>query len=81
MKALLREMIDWLETCHFLRGPCGSVFEEHIEPVLVAKAEVALEWATACDHPVELFTSTIDPRPLLAAVVPVLVCLVRIRVG
>jgi hypothetical protein len=69
MKTLLHDMVDWLEECYFRQGPSGSVFEEHIEPVLVVKAQVAFQWAAACDQPVELFTTTIDPKPLLAAVV------------
>ena len=69
MKALLHELIDWLEACHLRCGPCGSPFEAQVESVLVAKASVALDWALASRKPVRVYTSALDPKPLLAAVI------------
>jgi hypothetical protein len=69
MKPLLQEFIDWLETCYRQRAPCGSPFEAQVEPALAAKAGIALDWAMASHEAVELFTTTIDPRPLLAALI------------
>jgi hypothetical protein len=69
MKALLREMVDWIEACHLQRAPCGSPFEDQVEPALLIKTELALDSARASDWPVELFTTKIDPKALLAGLV------------
>jgi hypothetical protein len=69
MKLLLHAFVDWLECCDLNCGPCGSPFEEPVDPVLLMKAETALDWARASGKSVELFTTTIDPKPLLAALV------------
>jgi hypothetical protein len=69
MKPLLLEFVNWLESCYRRPGPCGSPFEAQLEPALVAKAEIALAWALASQKPVELFTTTIDPKPLLASLI------------
>jgi hypothetical protein len=69
MKPLLHEMIDWLETCHVLRSRCGSPFEAEVEPALVAKTGVALDWALSSHNPVEVYATTLDPKPLQAALI------------
>jgi hypothetical protein len=38
---------------------CGSAFAESVEPVLLMKAEIALNWAKASYRAVEFFTTTI----------------------
>lgn len=68
MKPLLSDFVGWLESCYHRCAPSGSPFEAQVEPALVAKAGIALDWALASRKPVELYTTTIDPRPLLAAV-------------
>lgn len=69
MRSLLHELIDWIERCHIRRGPRGSPFETQVEPALAAKVEVAYDWARLSGKPVEMYTTTIDPRPLLAGLV------------
>jgi hypothetical protein len=69
MKSLLLEFVDWLENCHFRRAPCGSPFEDQIAPVLLMKAEIALNWARTSHVPVELFTTTVSAMALLAGLV------------
>lgn len=59
-------MIDWMERCHVERAPCGSPFEELVPPAIAAKIEVAYDWAKWSGRPVDLYTTTIDQRPLLA---------------
>ncbi len=36
---------------------------------MVIKAGIALDWAVASRKPVQVYTSTLDPRPLLAALI------------
>jgi hypothetical protein len=69
IRPLLREFVDWLESCYVRRGPCGSPFEAQVEPALVAKTGIALDRALVCQKPVELFTTTINPKPLIAALI------------
>jgi hypothetical protein len=76
MKPLLSEFIVWVEACHFRRSRYGSSFEAQAEPALVAKAEVALNWALYSRNAVELYTTTLEPKPLLASLI-----LQRARVG
>ena len=69
MKTLLRQFVDWCEVTHSKRGPCGSPFESAVSPVLVLKAQAALEWTVASGQPVTLFTSDISAETLLAGLV------------
>ena len=69
MKSLLLEFVGWLEDRHFRRAPCGSPFEEQIAPVVLMKAEIAPNWARTSHEPVELFTTTVSARALLAGLV------------
>jgi hypothetical protein len=67
--APLRELVHWLEQAHVHGGPCGSAFELPVPPELTIKAEAALTWTLATGQPVELFTTTVSARALLAALV------------
>lgn len=69
MKRLLLQFVSWLEQVYFQRCPCGSEFEHQLSPVVVIKAEVALEWALASRRPVTLFTSTVSAGTVVAALV------------
>jgi hypothetical protein len=68
MKILLRELVNWMECCDLRRSPCGSPFEEPVDPVQVMRAEVALDWSRGGQR-VDLFTTTINPKSLIAALV------------
>ena len=68
MKPQLVKFIEWLEQV-YRRGPCGSAFEQPVPPVLVIKAEAMLQWALSTGRPVELFTTNVSAKALLAGLI------------
>jgi hypothetical protein len=69
MKPLLMHFINWLEDVDSQRGPCDSAFEQKVPSALVIQAEAMLQWALSTGRPVELFTTDISAKALLAGLI------------
>jgi hypothetical protein len=69
MKLLLREFVGWMETVHVQSGPCGSPFERPLSPLVLERADFALQLALSSRRPVVMFTRYFSAKGMVAALV------------